>query len=70
MIYSDLSTWPAFGGEKASVVLQPGLFFLRIFPKKIKKQSTTKVYISPYITRAGASVLDKKFDKWLAAYER
>jgi hypothetical protein len=34
MIYSDLSTWPAFGGEKASVVLQPGLFFLRIFPKK------------------------------------
>jgi len=47
-----------------------GIVFFENFSKKIKKQSTTKVYISPYITRAGASVLDKTFDKWLAAYER
>jgi len=66
MIYSDLSTWPAFGGKKASVVLQPGFFFEN-FSKKIKKQSTFIVCISPCVVRVSASVLDQKFDKWFIA---
>jgi len=48
LIYSDLSTWPAFSGEKAPAVLQPGSFFLRIFQKNKKTINIYSVYIALY----------------------
>jgi len=45
LIYSDLSTLPAFGIEKAAVVFWPGLFFCEFFKNnKKKKQKKRQVW--------------------------